>query len=69
MIDLGLHSIAPHIEKSYITIYVAGDFGKMHTAKGEALDIVAVGDVHITLLNRSMRTLQQVRHVLDLKKI
>lgn len=48
--------------------YVVSDFRKMYAADEETLDVVGVGDVHITLPNRSVWTLQQVRHISDLKK-
>lgn len=40
----------------------------MCTALGEALDVVGVGNVCITLLNGNVWTLQQIRHIPILKK-
>lgn len=47
--------------------YFASYFGKMYTVDSEALDVAGVGDVCITLLNGTIWTLQQVRHILNLK--
>uniref|UniRef100_A0A2N9IPG8 Integrase catalytic domain-containing protein n=1 Tax=Fagus sylvatica TaxID=28930 RepID=A0A2N9IPG8_FAGSY len=48
--------------------YVAGDFGKVYLADDEALDVVGMGDVRITLPNGSVWLLQKVRHVPELKR-
>lgn len=40
----------------------------MYTANGETVDVVGVGDVCIALLNKNVWTLQQVKHVSNLKK-
>uniref|UniRef100_A0A2N9EJ65 protein-serine/threonine phosphatase n=1 Tax=Fagus sylvatica TaxID=28930 RepID=A0A2N9EJ65_FAGSY len=56
-----------HTEKSSKN-YVAGDFGKVYLADDEALDVVGMGDVRITLPNGSVWLLQKVRHVPELKR-
>lgn len=48
--------------------YVAGDFGKVYLADGEALNVVGMGDIDIALPNKSKWTLQKVRHIPELKK-
>ena len=40
----------------------------MYLADGEALDVVGMGDVRIILPNWSIRLLQKVRHILDLRR-
>lgn len=47
---------------------VIGNYGKMYTIDGDVLDVVGVADVWITLQNRSMWTLQLVKHIPKLKK-
>ncbi len=58
------HSTA---HREIIQNYVVGDFGKVYLADDEALDIVGMGDVCITLPNGSVWLLQKVRHVPELK--
>ncbi|KAB5511771.1 hypothetical protein DKX38_028799 [Salix brachista] len=48
--------------------YVAGDFGKVYLADGEALNVVGMGDVNVALPNKSKWILQNVRHIPELKK-
>ncbi|RVW44994.1 Retrovirus-related Pol polyprotein from transposon TNT 1-94 [Vitis vinifera] len=48
--------------------YVAGDFGKVYLADGSALDVVGLGDVRISLPNRSVWLLEKVRHIPDLRR-
>ena len=43
-------------------------FGKMYIVDGKAMNVVRVGDVCIALPNKSVWTLQQVRHIPKLKK-
>jgi hypothetical protein len=59
------HTIA---HREIIQNYVASDFGKVYLADDEALDVVGMGDVRITLPNGSVWLLQKVRHVLELKR-
>jgi hypothetical protein len=59
------HTIA---HREIIQNYVAGDFGKVYLVDDEALDVVGMGDVCITLPNGSVWLLQKVRHVLELKR-
>ena len=40
----------------------------MNLADGEALDVVGIGDIRIILPNWSVRLLQKVRHILDLRR-
>ena len=54
--------------REIIQNYVAGDFGKVYLADDEALDVVGMGDVRITLPNGSVWLLQKVRHVPELKR-
>ena len=49
--------------REIIQNYVAGDFGKVYLADDEALDVVGMGDIRITLPNGSIWLLQKVRHV------
>ncbi|XP_068653869.1 uncharacterized protein [Aristolochia californica] len=48
--------------------YVAGDFGKVYLADGEALNVVGMGDIDIAFPNKNKWTLQKVRHIFELKK-
>ncbi|KAB5556119.1 hypothetical protein DKX38_007028 [Salix brachista] len=48
--------------------YVAGDFGKVYLADGEALNVVGMGDVSVALPNKNKWILQNVRHIPELKK-
>ena len=54
--------------REIIQNYVVGDFGKVYLADDEALDVVGMGDVCITLPNGSVWLLQKVRHVPELKR-
>ena len=56
----------PHQE--IIQNYDAGDFGKVYLADGTALDVVGMGDVHILLPNTFVWLLENVRHILDLRR-
>jgi hypothetical protein len=48
--------------------YVAGDHGVVYLADGQPMDIVGIRDVQIKTMNGSTWNLQNVRHVLGLKK-
>ena len=56
----------PHRE--IIQNYAVGDFGKVFLADGSALDVVGMGDVQILLPNGSVWLLENVRHILDLRR-
>lgn len=67
VLDLGA-SFYNTSHQEIIQNYVVNDFEKMFIADREALDVIRVEDMGIILLNRSMWTLQCVRHVIELKK-
>ncbi|RVW24492.1 Retrovirus-related Pol polyprotein from transposon TNT 1-94 [Vitis vinifera] len=48
--------------------YAVGDFGKVYLVDGSALDVVGLGDVLISLPNESVWLLENVRHILDLRR-
>ncbi|KAG6706623.1 hypothetical protein I3842_07G230600 [Carya illinoinensis] len=48
--------------------YVAGNFGNVYLADGEALNVVGMGDIDIALPDKNKWTLQKVRHIPELKK-
>ena len=54
--------------REIIQNYVAVDFGKVYLAYGEALNVVGMGDIDISLPNKDKWTLQKVRHIPELKK-
>nr|TKR84597.1 Glycyl-tRNA synthetase family protein [Populus alba] len=56
----------PHNEM--LQNYVGGDHGVVYLADGTPLKIVGIGDVQIKTMNGSIWTLQNVRHVPELKK-
>nr|TKR98737.1 hypothetical protein D5086_0000200540 [Populus alba] len=56
----------PHNEM--LQNYVGGDHGVVYLADGTPLNIVGIGDVQIKTMNGSIWTLQNVRHVPELKK-
>nr|TKR75318.1 hypothetical protein D5086_0000286420 [Populus alba] len=56
----------PHHEM--LQNYVGGDHGVVYLADGKPLNIVGIGDVQIKTMNGSIWTLQNVRHVPELKK-
>ena len=56
----------PHQE--IIQNYDVGDFCKVYLADGTALDVVGMGDVHILLPNTFVWLLENVRHILDLRR-
>ena len=67
VLDSGvLFHTTPHRE--IIQNYVAGDFGKVYSADGSALDVVGMGDVRILLPNGSVWLLEKVRHIPDLSR-
>ena len=56
----------PHRE--IIQNYATSDFGKVYLADGSILDVVGLGDVPISLPNGSVRLLDKVRHIPDLRR-
>jgi hypothetical protein len=48
--------------------YIAGDHSVVYLADGQPIDIVGIRDVQIKTMNRSIWSLQNVRHVPGLKK-
>ena len=56
----------PHQE--IIQNYDVGDFCKVYLVDGTALDVVGMGDVHILLPNTFVWLLENVRHILDLRR-
>ncbi|GAA0148626.1 hypothetical protein LIER_08015 [Lithospermum erythrorhizon] len=54
--------------RDIMVYYIAGDYGTVHLADGEPLNIVGMGDVTLKLSNGSTWKLTKVRHVPKLVK-
>ncbi|MGV7343462.1 hypothetical protein PJI17_32705, partial [Mycobacterium kansasii] len=54
--------------RSWFANYKECDGGQVFTGNDNAYNIVAIGTVHINMLNGKERTLTMVRHISDMKK-